>query len=67
MDELTGFLCVENLDYWKFYDSTNKQYFYVKEDGELATSGTSWNEDNMYWTMAGHGCIENKETGQCPS
>ena len=40
-------------------------YLYVDEDGELATNGTSWNEDNMYWTTAGHMCIENKGTGLC--
>ena len=61
---MAAFLKEENLDYWKLYDSTNRMYLYVDEDGELATNGTSWNEDNMYWTTAGHMGIENKGTGQ---
>ena len=63
-DELRTFLWEEKLDYWKLYDSTNRKYFYVDEYGELATNGTSWNDDNMYWTTSGHRCIENKGTGE---
>ena len=66
-EELRQFLCNKDLDYWKLYDSENRSYFYVDEDGDLATNGTSWNDDEMYWTMSGHGCIENKGTGQLPS
>ena len=65
MGELRQFLTDEDLDYWKLYDSTNRKYLFVDEDWDLAFSGTSWNEDDMYWTMSGHGLIENKETGQC--
>ena len=61
---MADFVKEKKLDYWKLYDSTNKRYFYVDDYGELATDGTSWNEDNMYWTTAGHMGIENKGTGR---
>ena len=62
---LSYFTKDKKLDYWKLYDSTFKKYLYVNDYGDLLTDGTSWNDDCMYWTRAGHGCIENKGSGEC--
>jgi len=62
--ELRRFLCDQDLDYWKLYDISNNSFFAVDEDGDLGWYGTSRNEDDFYWTISGHGCMENKGTGK---
>ena len=57
-------MCDQDLDYWKLYDISNNSFFAVDEGGDLGWYGTSRNEDDFYWTISGHGCIENKGTGQ---
>ena len=62
------FLNCRNLAYSKLYDSTNKVYLCVNENGRLESKslndGRLLGDDGMYWTRSFGSIIENKATGK---